>query len=142
MKSLVKLSEELSKLPSKFEANIPACGGCVNFSNTPRRGERKYFTLSFDALRTTFSDMLRHRNDFYPQRYYKESAWRILGERYLTEKTSRTMMGVQTKPYYVILSKITHVASGRSPGSFEDDSFNMEAEDLEKAIRMLSELTF
>ena len=128
-------------MPFKFKAEIPSCGGCVNFTNTPRRGERKHFALSLDALRSALSDILRERNAFYPQRYYKETAWRILGEQHLTEKTCRTMMGVQTKPFFIILSKISHIASGRSPRSFDDDSFQMETEDLEKAIRMLSELT-
>lgn len=140
MKSLGELREELLNSPSKFQADIPACGGCVNFTNTLRRGERKHFTLSLDALRTALIDMLRERKHFYPQRYYKETAWRILGERYLTEKTCSTMMGVQTKPCFVILSKITHIASNRPREGFDDEIFNMEAEELEKAIRMLGEL--
>lgn len=140
VKSLSIFSEELSKLPSKFKINIPSCGGCINFSNTARRGERKYFTLSFDALRSTFSNILSNKDEFYQHRYYIETAWRILGNEYITEETSYTMIGVQTKAFYVLLNKITHVASGRSPESYEDDSFNMRKDEIENASRMLNEL--
>jgi hypothetical protein len=50
------------------------------------------------------------------------------------------MIGVQTKAFYVLLNKITHVASGRSPESYEDDSFNMRKDEIENASRMLNEL--
>lgn len=139
--NIKELNERLSDIQSDFLAEIPTCGGCINFSNTPRRGERKYFTLSLDAVRSALGDILREINSFNPDRYYKETAWRILGERHLKDKTCRTMIAVQTKPFYILLSKIVHVASGWPPGSFDDDSFGMEVEDLENAIRMLSELT-
>ena len=140
MKSLSLFSEELSKLPSNFKVYVPACGGCINFSNTSRSGERKYFTLSFDALRITISDILLHKDEFYQHRYYIETAWRTLGKKYITENTSFTMMGVQTKAFYVLLNKITHVASGRAPENYEDDSFNMGKGEIEKASCMLNEL--
>ena len=140
MKSLSVFNKELSRLPSKFKVYVPACGGCINFSNTSRSGERKYFTLSFDALRSTVNDILLNRNEFYKHRYYIETAWRTLGKKYISENTSYTMMGVQTKAFYVLINKITHVASGKAPEKYEDDSFNMGKGEIEKASRMLNEL--
>ena len=130
----------LAEIPSDFRTSIPNCGGCIVFSNTPMRGTRKYFTISLDGLTNTLDDIIKNQDVFISNSKYQEKKWRVLGDVFFTDMTSKTMINVQTKPFYVLLNKITHVASGRALDSYEDNYFNIEKGELEKALHMLNDL--
>tara|TARA_R110002111_G_scaffold232801_1_gene293911 strand:- start:91 stop:519 length:429 start_codon:yes stop_codon:yes gene_type:complete len=141
MNSLDEFRKQLRSLNSEFEVDIPKCGGCIDFSNTPRRGERKFFTLSFDALISSLDNIIENRSSFAAHTHYKETAWRILGERYITEGTSRTMVAVQTKPFFVIMNKLVHVSAGHLKRGYHDQVFLMDTEDLVATIEQLRRYT-
>ena len=137
MNSRDELRKQLQSLNSEFEVSIPKCGGCIEFSNTPRRGERKLFTLSFDALISVLHNIIENRSSFAAQTHYNETAWRTLGERNITEGTSRTMVAVQTKPFFVIMNKLVHVSAGHLKRGYHDQVFPMDTEDLLATIEIL-----
>ena len=145
MNSLDEFRKQLKLLNSKFTVDIPKCGGCIVFSNTPRRGERKNFTLSFDAIVSALHNIIENKSSFSAQTHYRETAWRILGERHITEGTNRTMIAVQTKPFFVIMNKLVHVSAGHFKGGYNDEVFSMNSEDLVATIetfRKYSRCTF
>jgi len=137
MNSLDEFRKQLRSLTSEFEIDIPKCGGCVNFSNTPRRGERKLFTLSLDALISSLHNIIENKGSFSAQTHYSETAWRILGERNITEGTSRTMVAVQTKPFFVMMNKLVHVSAGHLKRGYHDQVFPMATEELVTTIETL-----
>lgn len=141
MTNLNDLRAALAEIHSDFKSDIPECGGCIYFSNTPKRGERKYFTLSFDAFSATLGDILRNREVFLAQAKYQEKSWRVLGDVFFKDFTARTLINVQTKPFFSILNKLIHIASERDHSLYNENVITMQPEDLKAAIVLLRGLS-
>src|SRR5690554_3302084 len=91
---------------SKFTAELSKKGGYITFSNSGKRNNQKFFTLSLDSFLNCLKDIYNNHSSFQNHTQYVESEWRSLGDTYYTDKVAQAQDGVQTKPVFVTLSKI------------------------------------
>ena len=99
---------------SSFTAELSPFGEYVTFSNSGKRGDVKYFTLSLNSLLTSLTDILNNLAEFDNNSKYNEANWRDLGSKFFKDPTANAMCTVQTKPMFVTLSKLVMWANSLS----------------------------
>ncbi len=68
---------------SKFSAELAENGGHVNFSNSGKGGDKKFFTLSLNSFLSCLLDIKSNLNEFKGHEDYDEKEWRDLGSKYI-----------------------------------------------------------
>ena len=91
---------------SKFVAELSEKGGYINFSNSGKGGDKKFFTLSLESFLVCLKDIIYNHSIFLGNENYVEKNWRELGSQYYTDGAANAQCTVQTKPMFTTLSKI------------------------------------
>ncbi len=91
---------------SKFIAELSEKGGYINFSNSGKGGDKKFFTLSLESFLVCLKDIIYNHSIFLGNENYVEKNWRDLGSQYYTDGAANAQCTVQTKPMFTTLSKI------------------------------------
>lgn len=91
---------------SKFVAELSEKGGYINFSNSGKGGDKKFFTLSLESFLVCLKDIIDNHSIFLGNENYVEKNWRELGSQYYTDGAANAQCTVQTKPMFTTLSKI------------------------------------
>ncbi|WP_143961201.1 hypothetical protein [Litoribacter populi] len=91
---------------SKFTAELAENGGHINFSNSGKGGNKKFFTLSLESYLNCLIDIKSNLNEFRGHEDYLEGKWRDLGSAHYSDKPANAQCTVQTKPMFSTLSKI------------------------------------
>jgi len=126
---------------SKFTAELQRHGGNITFSNSGKRGNTKYFSLSLISFLNCLKDIKKNLNSFQGHENYVEQEWRNLGSKFFTDGPANAQITVQTKPMFVTLSKIIMWAnSGKLNDIDPEVNINLELSYIEKAISSLEEL--
>lgn len=131
---------QCSELPGAMSIEYKALSPSIEFSNSGRRGGvSKYFSITIRELLQTFKDIREHIAEFEAISRYNEKSWRELFSSCLTDRSMNALSTVQTKPLYVVLNKVIHVAN-QLPEPFSDDEADIRLETVEQAIRYLEEI--
>ncbi|PIP98559.1 MULTISPECIES: AAA family ATPase [unclassified Shewanella] len=81
----------------------------ISFSNTGRRGQPKYFSISLIQLTTVFENILNNYNEFRLHQNYVEDDWRRLFSEYLSDDIVNALSTVQTLPLFSVINKVNHI---------------------------------
>lgn len=103
MKDLVSYLSSAS-VEDQFKSSLSPRGGYITFSNSGRRGESKQFQIGLDSIIATLHDIKRHTQSFVD--HYDEKAWRDAGTIYFSDPVANAIAASQTKPIFVVLSKL------------------------------------
>lgn len=126
---------------SKFTAELAQRGGYINFSNSGKGGDQKYFTLSLDSFLQILKDIKSNLNEFQGHEEYVEKDWRDLGSGYYQDPTANAMCTVQTKPMFVTLSKIIMWANDLSLNDINPErSISLNENHIKDSITKLDKL--
>ncbi|MBN1118770.1 MAG: hypothetical protein JXA77_16280 [Bacteroidales bacterium] len=126
---------------SKFIAELAENGGHVNFSNSGKGGDKKYFTLSLHSFLSCLVDIKSNLREFKGHENYVEKEWRDLGSEYYTDQPANAQCTVQTKPMFSTLSKIIMWANSPNLDKIDPEStINLEEQSLINAINKVKEL--
>lgn len=104
--------------------------GYITFSNTQNRE----FVLGLESFLRIFEDIKENISEFISLHTYLEDSWRAIA-RFFNDVPGKTMVGVQTKPSFVILSKINTIAN--SLEDYKDDVMVISEETITKTIEYL-----
>lgn len=127
---------------SKFTAELSTKGGYIIFSNSGKRGDKKYFTLSLESFLSMLKDILNNHSVFEGHEYYVEKNWRDLGSEYYSDATANAQSTVQTKPMFATLSKIIMWAnSPKFDTNNPEEHIVLEKDALQTAIDKLEALS-
>lgn len=128
-------------LNSKFIAELAENGGHVNFSNSGKGGDKKYFTLSLSSFLSCLVDIKSNIIEFKGHENYVEREWRDLGSKYYTDKPANAQCTVQTKPMFSTLSKIIMWANAPNLDNIDPEStINLKEHSLTNAINKIKDL--
>lgn len=126
---------------SKFIAELAENGGHVNFSNSGKGGDKKYFTLSLSSFLSCLVDIKSNLKNFKGHENYVEKEWRDLGSEYYTDQPANAQCTVQTKPMFSTLSKIIMWANSPNLDNINPEStINLEEQSLINAINKVKDL--
>lgn len=95
-----------SSTKDAFKSSLSSRGGYITFSNSGRRGESKQFQISLDSIIQSLRDILDNIEAFKSLTQYDERAWREAGTSYFSDLVANAMSASQTKPFFVMLSKV------------------------------------
>ena len=126
---------------SKFIAELAENGGHVNFSNSGKGGDKKFFTLSLNSFLSCLVDIESNLSEFKGHENYVEKEWRDLGSKYYTDQPANAQSTVQTKPMFSTLSKIIMWANSLNLDNIDPEStINLEEQSLINAINKVKDL--
>jgi len=122
---------------SAFKINIEENGGYLKFSNTGKRGSRKFFTIGLNAINNMLKDIRDNITEFQQNTNYIEQKWRDLSQ-YYTDETIKSIATVQTKPLFVTISKVINWANGNK--SSNENSIDLSEEAIQNTIKLIDDL--
>lgn len=124
---------------SKFFAYLSDDGGYINFSNSGKGGEKKYFTLGLASLNSCLKDILNNLDQFKDHQDYIEKDWRDLGSTYFQDKPANAQVTVQTKPLFSTLSKLILWANDLDIQAFDpENKILLDLESIQKTINRIN----
>lgn len=112
-----------------------AASPTLRFSNTGRRGDKKYFDISVVALHQTLIDIKNHLTEFLSIATYIEADWRNNFAQYLTDPAVNAISTVQTLPLYTVINKVLCATNNLE---FEAKILPLTETNLDNAISFLS----
>jgi 5-methylcytosine-specific restriction protein B len=83
----------------------------IEFSNTGRRGGKKYFSISLVDLIQTLKDIRDNIAGFAGASPYEETRMRNLFSQFTTSQTVNALSTVQTLPLYGVIAKIIYLSN-------------------------------
>ncbi len=107
--------------------------GYITFSNT----NDKEFVLGLESFVKIFEDIEENISEFIPLHTYNEDSWRAIVN-FFNDVPGKTMVSVQTKPSFVILSKINTIAN--SLEGYEDGLMEISEDAISRTIVYLKDL--
>jgi len=126
---------------SKFSAKLSQRGGYINFSNSGKGGDKKFFTLGIDSFITMLNDISKNISEFSNHENYVEKEWRDLGSAYYTDGPANAMSTVQTKPLFSTLSKIILWANSTNNKVLDpENKIDLSPGSIQNALLKLSQL--
>lgn len=123
---------------SNFKINIEENGGHLIFSNSGKRGGRKFFTISLVAIKSMLQDIKSNFSKFELYTNYVEKDWRDLST-YYTDETIKAMATVQTKPLFITISKIINWANNNTD-NHDENLISLTHETIDNTIEKLETL--
>ncbi len=139
MNSIQDLREYLTSINTGDEtAGLGDSGGYVNFSNSGRRG-KKEFTLSLASILRGFEDIEKNIGEFAKGQNYVEATWRELGEKF-EDGPLCAMIQVQTKPVFILFSKIIFWANNKNQSNFNTEKIEITSSSIQATIKKLTQL--
>ncbi len=138
MQSLLNFLHDES-ISSPFRAELSNRGGYITFSNSGRRGDKKYFQIGIDSILTTLKDILTNIEVFSRIQDYEEKPWRDNGSIYFSDPVANANSTVQTKPLFSTLSKIIKWANQPTLDNLNTDNrISITPDTLENTITKLN----
>jgi len=136
-----ELNDYISRTRSEFD--LKQTGGVYfSIANTGQRGGgKKWFNIGLTEILHTLEDIKHNLAHFLSSNRYVEKEWRDLGGEYFTNEISRSLITVQTKPFFTMLAKIFHWASEQPPSTYNDNVLKLTAETLEDTIEKLKRMS-
>lgn len=139
MNSIQDLRNYLTSINTGDEtAGLGDSGGYVNFSNSGRRG-KKEFTLSLASVLRGFEDIQKNIHEFAKGQTYVEGTWRELGAKFEDGPLS-AMIQVQTKPVFILFSKIIFWANNKKQDDFNTEEIEISTSSIASAITKLTQV--
>lgn len=127
---------------SKFSAQLGNKGGYVNFSNSGKGGDKKYFTLSLASFISILNDIKNNLLKFQGNENYEEKKWRDLAGTFYSDGPANAMATVQTKPLFSTLSKIIIWANEPDLNNIDPEQYiDLKDQSIQNAIDKLSNLS-
>ncbi|MCL1066251.1 AAA family ATPase [Shewanella olleyana] len=111
-KRMDEFAMECKALDDSMDFSYLNLAPSISFSNTGRRGEPKYFSISLTQLISVFEDINAHFDEFEPNQHYVEGTWRDLFSHYLTNEIVNALSTVQTLPLFSVINKVNHIVNG------------------------------
>jgi len=141
MNPIQNLSDYLTAVSTGDEtADLGVSGGFINFSNSGRRGgEKKEFTLSLESILSGFSDIETHISDFSVAQNYAETQWRDLSSKF-KDGPLKAMVQVQTKPVFILFSKLVFWATGKNKTEFSNEKIDISLDSIQTTINKLNQV--
>ena len=135
------LKQYISDIPSEFE--LRQSGGVYfSFANTGRRGGgKKRFNIGLAEIIQTIEDIRKNLGIFMNHTRYDEDRWRQLGETYFTHDVAKSLITVQTKPFFTTLAKLCNWANDVPTMSYSDQVFNITLITLDTTINKLKAMS-
>ena len=135
------LKQYISDIPSEFE--LRQSGGVYfSFANTGRRGGgKKRFNIGLAEIIQTIEDIRKNLGIFMNHTRYDEDRWRQLGEKYFTHDVAKSLITVQTKPFFTSLAKLCNWANDVPTMSYSDQVFNITSITLDTTINKLKAMS-
>ena len=135
------LKQYISDIPSEFE--LRQSGGVYfYFANTGRRGGgKKRFNIGLAEIIQTIEDIRKNLGIFMNHTRYDEDRWRQLGEKYFTHDVAKSLITVQTKPFFTSLAKLCNWANDVPTMSYSDQVFNITSITLDTTINKLKAMS-
>lgn len=145
MSSSIDLYQDLKSYiimtSSDFDLD-PAGGAYFSMANTGKRGGgKKWFNIGLVEILQTLGDIDKNLNAFLPCTRYNEQVWRDLGSTHFSNEVASSLVTVQTKPFFTMLSKLLNWASERPSSKYSDDSMPLTSATLETTIRKLKTMS-
>jgi hypothetical protein len=126
---------------SKFIATLSESGGHINFCNSGKGSNKKYFTISLESILQMLEDIKDNLSEFKGHESYIEKEWRDLGSTYYTDGPANAQSTVQTKPQFSTLSKIIHWANSPNLDDIDPEStINLEEQYIDNSILKVKDL--
>lgn len=119
----------------QFEYNNVAPN--IAFSNTGRRGEPKYFTISLIELAETLRDIKKNLAAYETTTTYDETTMRDLFSHTISTKTINALSTVQTLPLFSLINKVIYVANNLDSG-FKDRKMELDQHLIDTAIKYIN----
>jgi hypothetical protein len=145
MNSSIDLYQDLKsyiiKTSSDFDLD-QAGGAYFSMANTGKRGGgKKWFNIGLVEILQTLEDVEKNLEAFLPCTRYNEQEWRDLGGTHFSNEVASSLVTVQTKPFFTMLSKLLNWASETPSSKYSDDSMPLTAATLETTIRKLKTMS-
>jgi len=135
------LKQYISDIPSEFELR-QFSGVYFSFANTGRRGGgKKRFNIGLAEIIQTIEDIKKNLGVFMNCTRYDEDRWRQLGEMYFTHDVAKSLIKVQTKPFFTTLAKLCNWANDVPSMSYSDQVFNITSITLDTTINKLKAMS-
>jgi len=126
---------------SSFPLEVSDVGGYLEFGNSGRRGEIKYFCIGLGSVLSVLNDIDHNLRVFRESQAYDEKNWRSLGSEYFSDRVANALSTVQTKPLFTVLSKVICWANRMSVEECDFDNYiDLDQEKLSRALDQLQEL--
>src|SRR5699024_10864437 len=122
-----------------FPCSLGQTGGYVRLQNSGRRGSVKEFTLSLETILQSLKDIKDNLPSFQALLTYEETAWRETSEHF-TDLGFKSLITVQTKPCFTVLSKIIAWANDAETATYNDNKIDLTASAVDEAIYKLDAL--
>jgi len=104
-------SEQCHGLTGSMDFRYVSVSPSIEFSNTGKRGGKKYFSISLVELIQTLKDIRDNIADFSTASPYVEGTMRDLFSRIISSPTVNALSTVQTLPLYGVIAKIIHLSN-------------------------------
>ena len=136
-----ELKQYISGTRSDFE--LRQSGGVYfSFANTGRRGGgKKWFNIGLAEIIQTIEDIRKNLRVFMNHTRYDEDRWRQLGETYFTHDVAKSLITVQTKPFFTTLAKLCNWANDVPLMSYSDQLFKITSIILDTTIIKLKAMS-
>lgn len=133
-----KLAAECNSLSSEMDFIYRSVAPSIEFSNTGRRGGKKYFSITLIELLNTLMDIKNNLAEYESVKLYDETPLRNLFSRTISRKTVNAQSTVQTLPLFALLNKFIYKANDLST-PFNEKNLNVSADLIEGAIKYLEQ---
>ena len=127
------LISECSELRSDMDLSYRNVSPSIIFSNTGRRGGKKYFNLSLVELLQTLKDIQNNLESYLNAVDYVEGDMRNLFSDTLTSETVKALSTVQTLPLFSLINKVLYKAN-QLDEDYNDKKLHLSADTVNKAI--------
>ncbi|MBE9527095.1 MAG: AAA family ATPase [Proteobacteria bacterium] len=129
-------AEACNNLNSEMDFCYKSIAPSIEFSNTGRRGGKKYFSITLITLISVLKDIRNNIGKFSPNSDYVEGIWRDLFSEYLTDPAVNALSTVQTLPLFAAIGKTLHIVN--TPDAlYSDKSMTLNTAFLTAAIDYL-----
>lgn len=127
------LINECGELQSEMDLSYRNISPSIVFSNTGRRGSKKYFNISLVELLQTLKDIQNNLDRYLNAVRYVEGDMRNLFSATLTAETVNALSTVQTLPLFSLINKILYKTSQLNE-DYNDKTLHLSADTIAQAI--------
>ncbi|MDE9474085.1 AAA family ATPase [Xenorhabdus bovienii] len=127
---------ECQQLNSEMTVHYSAVSPGFTFSNTGRRGDTKYFSISLNQMITVIENIQNNLSEFEHNNRYNERTWRDLFHEYISDEVVNALSTVQTLPLFNLIDKIIYTAN-QLQQPFEDKVMFLNHNYLENTLNYL-----
>lgn len=108
------------------------------FSNTGRRGGKKFFSITVLQLVSVLNDIKDNVSTFQAISQYNEKKWRDNFARHITDPVVNALSTVQTLPLYSVINKVITISNSLT-SSYDEKNLQLSLVYLDTAINYLNQ---